>query len=317
MTWTIRRATGEAADLAAVATIVGAVTPDKPTSIDAMRWADSTYPGGARFLAEDGGDPVGAATVGRIYMYPADYNALWATIDVVRTHRRRGIGSALLDAVRGHARSAGKTALHVPASEARPEGVAFLAHRGFAEIERAKAVRLDLGGLTAPTVDPPPGVRITSLAERPDLVADVHAVAIEAFADIPGGDRPPDPGSIDDFRARDVDRGAIPPGGFIIALDDATNAVIGYASLLFKPGSTTVAWHDMTAVRRAWRRRGVAASMKRAAIAWAVANGLEALETHNDEANASMRAVNVALGYRPLPDVVTMRGELHHGIMAE
>ena len=55
---------------------------------------------------------------------------------------------------------------------------------------------------------------------------------------------------------------------------------------MFAPGSTTTAWHDMTAVRPAWRGRGIASALKRATIAWAIANGLEALETGNDEANA-------------------------------
>jgi hypothetical protein len=48
--------------------------------------------------------------------------------------------------------------------------------------------------------------------------------------------------------------------------------------------------------------------LKRATIAWAIANGLEALETGNDDANGPMRAVNARLGYKPLPDEVTMRG---------
>ena len=66
----------------------------------------------------------------------------------------------------------------------------------------------------------------------------------------------------------------------------------------------------MTAVRPAWRRRGIATAIKRATIAWAIDHGLEALETGNDETNAPMRAVNARLGYRPLPDVVGYRGPL-------
>jgi GNAT superfamily N-acetyltransferase len=83
-----------------------------------------------------------------------------------------------------------------------------------------------------------------------------------------------------------------------------------YEPLLFAPGSSTLAWHDMTAVRPAWRSRGVATALKRATIAWAIAHGLETLATCNDEANAPMRAVNARLGYRPMPDVLTVRGPL-------
>jgi GNAT superfamily N-acetyltransferase len=76
------------------------------------------------------------------------------------------------------------------------------------------------------------------------------------------------------------------------------------------PGSTTVAWHDMTAVRAAWRGRGVATALKRATIGWAIEHGLTALDTGNDEDNAAMRAVNARLGYEPLPDELTYRGPL-------
>ena len=59
----------------------------------------------------------------------------------------------------------------------------------------------------------------------------------------------------------------IPQDGFQVAVDASTGEVIGYASLMFVPGSTTVAWHDMTAVRRAYRGRGVARALKDATIA--------------------------------------------------
>ncbi len=171
-------------------------------------------------------------------------------------------------------------------------------------------VRLELEGITPPVVVPPAGVVLTSLAERPDLVEGVHDVAAEAFPDIPGGDTPMAVGDLAEFRARDVDRVGMPPAAFMIALDAATDEVVGYASLLMVPGSTTVAWHDMTAVRRAWRGRGLARILKEATIAWAIANGLTALETGNDVDNAPMRAVNLRLGYQPLPDEVFMRGPL-------
>ena len=50
-------------------------------------------------------------------------------------------------------------------------------------------------------------------------------------------------------------------------------------------------------------------------MAWAIANGLEALETGNDVDNAPMRAVNVRLGFRPLPDFLVMRGRPFGAIM--
>jgi GNAT superfamily N-acetyltransferase len=307
MSWTIRPAAATPADLGAIARLVNAVTPDDPTSIEEMRWSDETYPGTARFLAEDGGRAVGAATVGRIYVYPPEFPSLWGSVVVLPESRRRKIGSALLRTISAETRTAGKTSLHVRTSEGQPEGIAFLRAHGFEEYERARMVRLELAGTPTPDVQAPDGILLTSLEQRPDLVAGVHAVALEAFPDIPGGD-PIAAGDLAEFRARDVDRSAIPAGGFAIAVEAATDRVVGYASLIFQPGSTTVAWHDMTAVLREWRGRGVAQALKRTNIRWALEHGLEALETGNDDDNAPMRAVNARLEYRPLPDEVTMRG---------
>ncbi len=315
MSATIRTLGQDAADLDAVAAVVNVVTPDDPTSIDEMRWADATYPGAVRFLAELDGGPVGVGTVGRIYMHPPEFDGLWATIAVLPDLRRQGVGGELLAAISDRARAAGKGWLHIPVTDAHPEGVAFLAHRGFSEYERAKMVRLDLAGRTPPPLAVPDGVRLTTLAERPDLVAGAHAVAVEAFQDIPGGDEPDAAGDLAEFRARDVDRPGIPPDAFTIALEASTGRVVGYASLIMVPGSRSVAWHDMTAVVRDWRGRGVAGTLKRATIGWAIANGLDALETGNDLDNGPMRAVNARLGYRPLPDLMTMRGRPVGGIM--
>ena len=314
---TVRPAGDDDADLAAIASIVNTVSPDDPTSVEDLRWAERTYPGGARFIAEtDDGRAVGAAIVGRIHIYPPDFDGLWATVKVLPEARRQGTGSHLLAAVSGHARERGKSALHIPVSEASLESVEFLVHRRFTEYDRVKAVRLELAGLAEPPIDPPPGVVVTTLAERPDLVVGVHAVALEAFPDIPTGDEPIAAGDLAEFRARDVDRANVPPDAFFVALDSAGGTVVGYASL-FLPSATgpVVAWNDMTAVARSWRGRGLAGALKRATIGWAIRNGLAALETGNDPANAPMRAVNARLGYRPLPDYVTMRGPLFSGII--
>jgi GNAT superfamily N-acetyltransferase len=294
-------------DLAHVARIVSTVTPDIPTSVDEMRWQEEHYPGGRRFVAWLGGVPVGAGGAGRAYSYPADFPALWGNLSVLPGHRRRGVGAALLAAISDVARTAGKTMLMGRTTADRVEAIEFLEHRGFVEHERMKVVRLDLVGAPAPAIEPPPGIEITSLGARPDLVDGVYAVALEALPDIPG-DGPMAPGTVEEFRVRDVDRASIPPGGFAVAVAAASGRVVGYANLMRVAGNPTVAWHGMTAVGRSWRGRGVASALKRATIAWAAANGIEALETANDTDNAPMRTVNERLGYRPLPDEVYFRG---------
>ena len=294
-------------DLEHFARIVSKVCPDDSTTVDEIRWADATYPGGRRFLAWLDGVPVGAGSVGRVYVYPEDFPGLWAIVSVLPEHRRRGVGSALLAAIAEATRATGKTMLIGRTTADRPDTIAFLAHRGFVEHERMKAVRLDLAGLELPALDAPAGIEITTLEARPDLVEGVYAVAVEAFPDIPG-DGPMATGTFEEFRARDVDRAIVPRGAFAVGLDRATGRVVGYANLILVPGNPSVAWHDMTAVMRSWRGRGLATALKRATIRWAIANGLEDLITANDMDNASMRAVNSRLGYQPMPDEVSIRG---------
>ena len=296
-------------DLATLARIVTTVSPDNPTSVEEMRWSDEKYPGGKRFVAWLDGVAAGAGGAGRIYMFPPEFDGLWGNISVLPAHRRRGVGSALLAALSDVARDAGKTMLMGRTTSDQQEAIDFLEHRGFREHERMKVVRLELAGASPPVVAAPAGLLITSLEEHPELVPSVYEVAKEALPDIPG-EGPMAPETLDEFRTRDVDRPTIPPGGFVLGIDAATGAVVGYANLMLVPGNPKVAWHGMTGVARAWRGRGVATTLKRATIAWAIDNGLEALEGANDVVNAPMRAVNQRLGYQPQPDEVGFRGPL-------
>jgi mycothiol synthase len=306
---------GNEADLATIVAIANSASPEWPTSVAELRWSDETYPGTVRLIAALDGRAVGVATVGRIYMYPPEFDGLWGTVDVLPHARRQGVGGALLRGIAAEAAAAGKGFLHVPATAARPGGIAFLERRGFVEVDRNRIVRLDLAGLERPVVRPPAGLVLTDLARRPDLVAGVHRVAVETFPDVPTGSVPMVPGDLAEFRARDVERPGLPPDGFMVGLDAATGEVAGYASLRFLGGSATEAVHDMTAVRAGWRGRGLATAMKGATIAWAIDNGLEALETGNDEANGPMRAVNARLGYQPKSDEVTLRGSVAEAMM--
>jgi GNAT superfamily N-acetyltransferase len=316
MTFRLREADLGDADLEAIEAIVNTTNPDDPTSIDEMRWSSRAFPGASRFIVDVGSRAVGTAGVGRIHVLPPEFDAFWANIHVLADARRQGVGSALLEAVSDRARTAGKTALHIPASEARPDGIDFLHHRAFREYERSKTVRLELAGVLRPAIDLPDGLRLTTLAAEPGLVDGVHAVAVETFADIPGGDQPMAPGDLAEFRVRDVDRPTIPHAAFMIAVEQTTGRVVGYANLLLMPaGTRRLAWHGMTAVARAWRGRGLAGALKRATIGWAIDDGLDALESNNDTDNLPMRAVNARLGYQPAPDSLIMRGPLFAGMM--
>lgn len=301
-------------DLATVAGIVSKTTPENPISVEEMRWADATYPGGRRFVALLDGVPAGAGGAGRVHVYPPEYEGLWGNISVLEGRRRQGVGSVLLQALSDVARDAGKTLLLGRTTAAHPEAIEFLEHRGFREVERMKVVRLDLSRVDAAAIDAaaariPPGIRMTSLGDEPELARGAYDVALEALPDIPG-EGPQAPGSYEEFRARDVDRPGMPPGGFVLGVEESSGRVVGYASLMITPGSPTVAWHHMTGVARDWRGRGLAGALKAATIRWALGAGIDALETANDVVNAPMREVNRKLGYLPEPDEIIVRGPI-------
>jgi GNAT superfamily N-acetyltransferase len=302
----IRRASTDA-ELATIAGLVTDAVPGEPITPDELRWADATYPGGARFIATVDGADVGAASTGPIYVYEPGFHAYWASGAVVESARRRGVGTALLGAVARHAKAAGRTALQVVASEGRPEGIKFLEHRGFVVGERRRKVRLVVAGMDVPSENPPPDVVLTTLAERPDLIAGVHAVAVEGFADIPG-DQQRRPGDIAEFRARHIDRSTVPADAFIVAVDAASDTVLGYASVERASPESTTAEHSMVAVARAARGRGIGLAIERQVVAWAVRNGLEHLDSDPHDDNAPLNAIYARLGYQDVPGLIVMRG---------
>jgi len=94
-----------------------------------------------------------------------------------------------------------------------------------------------------------------------------------------------------------------------VALHDGQ--VIGCAGLDRDPDQPARAEHALTAVRRDWRRRGIAACLKRHTLHWAAANELTEVCTWTQQNNHAMRRLNQTLGYtyakqsitvtRPLP----------------
>ncbi len=300
------RVAGEA-DLPAVAALMYETAPEMALTAEELAHEDTLTPGGRRFVAEVDGELAGLGVASSFYAREPEFEGSWTTLQVREPFRGRGLGSALLARVAEHAAVLGKGSLHMWTSEGRPEAGPWLARRGFVEHERAKYVALPLAGLEPPAAAPPPGVELTTLAARPGLVEGIYAASLEAEADIPTAD-PYVALPIEQWRTFAVDRPDLPHDGCVVAL--AGDEVVGWANMGLPAARPGVAYHNMTGVRRAWRGRGVAGALKRATLAWAIAERLDELETENDEANAPMRAINRRLGYRPLPDRVLMRAPL-------
>jgi mycothiol synthase len=258
----------------------------------------------AWLLALSGNEAVGCG-VGR----PSSIqSSLYAMVRVLPEHRGQGVGSRILEALYDHARALGRESLWGRIREDDAPSHNFARNRGFHEAGREYEVVLDTA-LADLSAEPPEEIELVSLAERPDLEEAVHGVDCEVSGDVP---RPEG----DDFEAQSFARwreqylegpGAV-ADAMIAAL--AGDEVVGYTGLRRRGASSPIAENMLTAVRRPWRRQGIATALKREQIARARAAGIERIFTTNDETNAGMRGVNARLGYRPAPTHIVVTGPL-------
>jgi GNAT superfamily N-acetyltransferase len=201
--------------------------------------------------------------------------------------RRRGVGTALLLALAEHVEALGFERARATVDD---EGsFAFARQFGFRETGR-EVEQVRVVGNDEPPAEPMPGIELVSLADRPELASRTYdELAAEALADVPV--EPPL-----EITAADWEREWLTsPETTVLALADG--AIVGYAAL---ERDEDVPWrggHSVTAVRRDWRRRGVASALKQELISLASANGLRELYTWTQEGNDGMRRVNERLGY--------------------
>lgn len=179
--------------------------------------------------------------------------------------------------------------------------LAFVERFGFREVDRDVEQVRAIGDEAWP--EPPPGIEVVSLAERPELFERAyHELALEAFRDFPL-DRPIEI-SLEDWNRE----WQVWPEGSFFALADGE--LVGMAGLIRDDDRPGRAENSLSAVRRDWRRRGVASLLKRTVLAWAAANGLQEVYTWTQHGNAAMRVVNERLGYETRSVAIRVRGRL-------
>jgi GNAT superfamily N-acetyltransferase len=230
-----------------------------------------------------------------------------AAIAVVPDARSSGVGTELLGAVSGWARTCGHVELMGAIKEVDTPSLAWAGRRGFVEIGRNALLALDLTTGVPPVVEAPAGIEIVSWADRPDATRGMYEVARDAYPDVPGEDDT-DVAPYEEWLSMDMQGTGDRPEATFVAL--AGEEVVGYAKLSLSLARPSVAMHDMTGVRRAWRGRGVARALKAAEIVWAHANGFERLETQNEERNEPIKRLNEQYGYVVEPGSITVRGPI-------
>jgi GNAT superfamily N-acetyltransferase len=239
------------------------------------------------------GAPVGSALT---VVVPHRSDRVLTVVTVLASHRHRGVGSALFASLSAWTGERGIADIEVPVLDNDPESLAYATRRGFVEERRELGVVLDVAGMEQPALEPPEGIEIVAWAERPELARGIYEVSLEAYPDIPGFEDD-ELESFEDWLAHDMQgSGDLPEATFVALADDE---VVGYAKFALTAAQPTVAFHDVSGMKRAWRGRGVARALKTAQIRWAIANGFTELRTRNEERNEPIRRLNASLGYRP------------------
>jgi GNAT superfamily N-acetyltransferase len=273
--------------------IYNAVWPHDTLTMDDVHSFKAGVRDHVDYLARIDGAAVGSA-VGAILPQRAD--RVFTIVTVLAEQRQHGAGAALYRAISSWATERGLSELEVPILDNDAESLAFAQRRGFVEERHEVGVVLHLAEIAPPMIEPPDGVEIVTWAQRPELARGMYEVALEAEPDIPGfEDNEVEP--FDDWLAHDMQGSGDRPEATFVAL--AGEEVVGYAKFSLTAAQPTIAHHDLSAVKRAWRGRGVARALKAAQINWALVNGYKELHTRNEERNEPIRRLNARFGYRP------------------
>jgi GNAT superfamily N-acetyltransferase len=254
------------------------------------------------------GTPVGAASL-RLFSGSGQVHLSELELNVDPAQRRKGIGSALLDAAVTAARADGRRSIIAQAQAGSP-GAKFAAARAFKPVlalvySRLSLADADIIALTAIVEQPYPGYRLVSWDGMvPDGLAETFASSRRAMDDMPMGST--DFGTV----TWDVERvraaaAAVEQRGELLhtvaALTESDGTIAGFSELVVPGDGTGDGQHYGTGVLPEHRGHGLGRWMKASAILHAGERHpqLRGLLTDTADTNAPMRRINHALGYVP------------------
>jgi mycothiol synthase len=271
-----------------------AVLPyERCPSVAEMREFDR--PGRLMLLAEIDGTVVGSGLADR----SGDGERASLMPRVHPDYRRRGVGTDLLRVLADHGVAQG---YDMAGSNVDDDGSRIFAERfGFKEANREVEQVRQIGDEPWPT--PPTEYEIVSVADRPELwTAAYHQVALPTIPDM-------DHSVALKVSETEWEKEWInDPAAMFVAV--AGDQVIGVAGLKLDSDRPERAEVGYTAVRREWRGKSVASTLKRTSMAWAADHGITEIYTWTQRGNDSMRRLNEHLGFTYGIVSLTMRAPL-------
>jgi len=223
-------------------------------------------------IAENDGEPVGIAFLS------GDPRSLeirrpWIDVRVPAEHRRRGFGSALLTHILDRAKRGGHAGLRCSAHADDAASLAFLRRHGFSVTGSVEQVSLELDPLPMVESPTPDGVRLSRLADEPELVRAMYSLAASTADDRTdriGGVVPTET----DWRTYELSSPFVRLEITAVAMAD--DKAVGYSILQdFPPHDALL--HRTLLVAPIWRERGLAHALVTAGIHDAAAAGVPRL----------------------------------------
>jgi GNAT superfamily N-acetyltransferase len=238
---------------------------------------------------------------------------------VLAPHRRKGVGTALLEALEDEARRRHVPKLFAGASEGEKFALDWAFGHGYRQIGRRIAAYVELAkfepaafseALDRARAD---GIRIMSFAEtlegrdaatQEKWWRTLYAAEAPMWEDIPFATPTPH-WPYDRFYEAATSGQQLMDLSLVAFAGDQVAGFTTTGKSKDKDG-----WTWMTGTAREHRGHGVARALKVEALTRAKRKGLRAMGTTNDEPNKSMRGINAKLGYQVLPAHVELEKPL-------
>ncbi len=310
------------ADYTPVVTLGTLSYPDEPWNEEEFRHRDASWDltryDRHRVIAEDSAKRV--VGYGQVRHIPWEFHPqkYYLFLMVQPEVRQRGIGGTIYQALTtALAQREARTVHSGVDRETMTDSIAFLTHRGFAEVQRGFESYLDVAAFDfarfagAEERVAAQGIVLTTLAaERardPEALRKAYELQLTCGHDVPAVGEPTDT-TYELFLSHDVDTPTALLDAFFLAKDG--ERYVGLSLMQRRLAQPDVVQQHLTGVLREYRGRGVAMALKLQTVKYARAQGYREIRTGNDARNRPMLRINEAMGFAKEPAWITFEKRL-------